>query len=625
MRGRSYALLVALSTARSVGAAEPAASEPAPVQVELTEDATVSYAWDNRDFQPNDVASVVNDKWGVWYNRLHGQVTSGAVRFGMRLDNAWYFTSPDPTATALTLVENRPASPGGLSDPAYFRLKVQQSGEELSNRYINWLYPAKIVVGYDAGDVEGTLGDDYAEFGHGIVLSVRKHDELHSDDTIRGVHAAVRTKLGDTRIRLKAVGGSLNPLRIDEGSGRYLGVDSSVTPGFLKLTEAGMPRAIGTDFAPRGVNCAATTTCTYAPDRVVAGQLALDFGPVELDTQGSVLFRQDPLTPDTVRSATTITSISESAKLTTPDGRGSLGMEGAGQQLSRSDGLNDLPMGYALYLSGSYDLSPVVLLVEARHYRRLFPLLANVSVANAREFSQIAWNAPPTTEAPYVDTEFGSFATCVTGGRARADYALAHGISTFGWFGYYQTFGEIQANDRCETSREFRNDVYDLASGFELRSRDAHARATVTIGARFDDTAEPFDTAVGPTQVYYREIYARYDVVQPIGGPFALELQGWNRRRHETLGPQLTPWWEGENTAGLDWGSAWAFAFGTEYNTDVKPPTTYFNGGARYRPTPDSSIGVFVGQRRGALRCVGGVCRVVPGFEGVRVDASVRF
>jgi hypothetical protein len=432
-------------------------------------------------------------------------------------------------------------------------------------------------------------------------------------------------KLGDTRLKLTAVGGSLNPLRIDEGTGRYLGVDSSVTPGFLALTEAGMPRAIGTDFAPRGVNCQSTATCTYAPDRVIAAQLALDFGVIELATQGSVLLRQAPLTPDTVRSANSIATVSESASLTTPDGRGSLSLEGAGQQLSRNDGLDDLPLGYALYGSGSYDLSPVVLLVEARHYRRLFPLYANVSVANAREFSQVAWNAPPTTEAPYIDTEFANFSTCVTGGRARADYALVPGISAFGWLGYWQTFGEIQPNDRCETGSQFRNDVVDLASGFELRSRDKRSRATLTVGARFDDAAEPFETPAGPTSVYYREGYFRYDAVKALGGPFALELQGWNRRRHETLGPQQTPWYEGENTLGLDWGSAWAFAFGTEYNTDVKPPTTYFNGNVRYRPTPDSSIGLFVGQRRGALRCVGGVCRVVPGFEGVRLDASVRF
>ena len=33
----------------------------------------------------------------------------------------------------------------------------------------------------------------------------------------------------------------MNPLRIDPASGRYLGVDSSVTPGFVSVLEAGIP------------------------------------------------------------------------------------------------------------------------------------------------------------------------------------------------------------------------------------------------------------------------------------------------------------------------------------------------------------------------------------------------
>jgi len=625
MRAFRSALAATLLVGGAVRAEGNAPRDAAPPEVELIEDATLSYAWKNRDFSPNDLSTVVNDNWGVWYNRLHGQVTSGNLRFGVRMDNAWYFTSPDPTAAAIDLTEHRAPAPGQLTPPAYFRLKEQQTGEELSNRYINWIYPAKIFVSYTTPEVEATVGDVYAEFGHGLVLSVRKHDELRSDDTVRGLRASAKAKLGSTRVKLTAVGGGLNPLRIDEGSGRYLGVDSSVTPGFLKVTEAGMPRAIATDFAPRGTNCAQTPTCTYAPDRVLAAQLELDFGHVALDTQVSALFRQAALSPDSVRSASTITTFSESATLTTSDGRGSLSLEGAGQKLARSDELEELPLGYALYASGSYDLSPVVLLVEARHYRRLFPLYANVNVANAREFSQVAWNAPPTTEAPYVDTEFGNFATCVSGGRARADYGLARGITAFGWLGYWQSFSEIQPNDRCDTGSRFRSDVSDLASGFDLRTRDSHSRATVTVGARFDDAAEPLVTSLGPTRVYYREVYARYDAVAALSGPWALELQGWNRRRHETIGPQLTPWYEGENAAGLDYGAAWAFIFGTEYNTDVAPPTTYFNGSVRYKPTSDSSIGLFVGQRRSALRCVGGVCRVVPGFEGVRLDASVRF
>ena len=86
-------------------------------------------------------------------------MTSGALRFGFRLDNAYYFASPDPTAAALTLTERRPPDArASCRHRTYFRLKEQQAGAELSNRYINWIYPAKIYLGYSKGDVDVTLG-----------------------------------------------------------------------------------------------------------------------------------------------------------------------------------------------------------------------------------------------------------------------------------------------------------------------------------------------------------------------------------------------------------------------------------------------------------------------------------
>jgi hypothetical protein len=607
------------------GAAEDTDGAP-PVSIELTDATTLIYGWKNRDFASGDVTTVTNDNWGVWYNRLHAQVTSGAFRFGFRIDNAWFYRSPDPTEGALELVEGRPPAPGQSPPAVYFRQKEQEVGAELSNRYINWVYPAKIYASYTERDYDVTLGDVYAELGHGMVLSARKRDELSSDDTVRGARAGGLLRLGDARVRLTALGGSLNPLRMDEGSGRYLGVDSTVTHGLLALTEAGMPRAVGGDFVTRGPDCATTSTCTYAPDRVAAMELSADLGHVTLGTQGSFLLRQMALHPDAVRAATEITTLGQSATLATTDGRGALGVQAVEQKLNYDNPALSMPAGYGVYASGTYDLSPFVLLVEGRHYRRLFPLYANINIDSAREFSQVAWSAPPTTEAEYIDTEFNNFATCVSGGRARGDYAISKGVTAFGWFGYWQTFAEVATNERCVTAHHLRNDVYDLAAGFELRPNDARSRATFTLGARFDDSAEPQPlVGGGTTRLFYREVYARYDVIQALGGPFALELHGWNRYRHEPQGPQVPPWWEGENTAGIDYGEAWAFAFGTEYNTDIRPPTTYFNGSVRFKPTSDSSIGLFVGQRRSALRCVGGVCRVVPGLEGVRVDASVRF
>jgi hypothetical protein len=37
------------------------------------------------------------------------------------------------------------------------------------------------------------------------------------------------------------------------------------------------------------------------------------------------------------------------------------------------------------------------------------------------------------------------------------------------------------------------------------------------------------------------------------------------------------------------------------------------------------TVNLFVGQRRGGIRCVSGVCRPFPPFEGVKLELSSRF
>jgi len=627
----SFSLLAA-EPARSAEPAKAADDEPPRTRVEITDALTVLYAGDNRDFRPSAVATVVNDDWGVLYNRLHAELDHGDFRFGFRIDNAWFYASPDPTTAALELVENRPDGPANLPDPVYFRAKVNEAGQELSNRYINWIYPAKYHAGWSTRDLEVTVGDLYAELGHGLVLSMRKRDELASDDTIRGGRANGRLKTGDVTLGLALLGGSANPLRIDEASGRYLGVHSSVTPGFLAVTEAGMPRAIETDFAPDTGDCATMLTCSYAPDRIAAGQFSFELGKMRLATQGSLLVRQDALSPDLVRSARRIVTASQSVETSSKGGAVSAYIEAAGQKLSDIGGNSgdaaarpEIDAGLALFGSATIVEAPWVFSLEAKHYRRFFPLYANVSTARAREFSTIAWSAPPTGEAPYIDTEFEGFNTCVTGARLRTDSELARGISAFGWLGYWQTFAERGVNERCDTGDEHQNDVFDLASGFELTSRDLGSRGTVTVGSRFDDTKTEIVTPEGVTTSFYRELYARYNVVKSLGGPYALELDGVHRLRHRALGGPGEPWWEGEHVTALDIGPRWSIGAGIEYDTDPRVPDLYFNLVGRFRPIPDASVSVFVGQRRGTLRCEGGVCREVPPFEGARLDGSVRF
>jgi hypothetical protein len=265
--------------------------------------------------------------------------------------------------------------------------------------------------------------------------------------------------------------------------------------------------------------------------------------------------------------------------------------------------------------------------LEGKHYRRFFPLQANLDVGRAREFSLVQYNAPPTTGAFWLDTEFEGFNTCVSGGRARADVQVGKDESLFAWVGRYYSWNESVSNEECRVTSDNKNSVWDFATGMELDSQQRRSRANTVVGSRFDDTSRELDDPLsgGPTHVFYREVYVRYDIIRYLGGPFSLQSQGWHRRRHQTLGGPNDSWLEGRHLTALQWAPHWSFGFGFEYDQNPQFPDTYFNGQVTYNIDSASNVSLFAGQRRGGLRCVSGVCRVFPPFEGVRADATVRF
>jgi len=615
-----------LGMAPKLSALEPVDVFGAPVAFDITNTSTLSYNGNNRDTRPNQVSTLANDNWGLFYNRFNVLANGGAWQAGLRLDNAWFFDSPNATQIALDLTAARPPTSGGAPAPVYFRQKLQEAGVELSNRYINWMYPAKYYFTYTSTALELGVGDVYVAFGRGLVLSLRKLDELASDTTLRGARVTARVKTDQVSLRATAVAGSLNPLRIDPASGRYLGVDSSVTPGFVTLTEAGMPRAVATDFVPDTGNCESFATCSYAPDRIFGGQLELSHKSAKFAVQASQLLRSTPLANDVVRSADRISTGSASFELADLGGHGGAYLELALQDLHHADSSTPkLALGQAAYLSVNVLAGPLTLLFEGKHYRRFFPLLANISPLRAREFSMLAASAPPTTEALFVDTAFEGFNTCVSGGRLRADLALSRVVSVYSWAGYYQSFAESLANESCEVSKNTRNSILDTAVGSELRSRDRRSKADISVGSRVDDSDRALLTDHGETHAFYREVYTRHTVTWHLGGPYSVELQGWHRRRHQTLGGPGVAWNEGDELIGFDYAPHWSIAMGFSYDTNPAVPPTYVNGQIGYRISSDSSISLFAGQRRGALRCVGGVCRVFPPFEGAALDLTLRF
>jgi Family of unknown function (DUF6029) len=601
-------------------ALEPGKLAGEPVRVDVTESSSVYYNFDNRDSRPNQVATRANDDFGLVYNRLSAQATRGNFSLGARVDNVWFYASPNATRLALDLT-NESARDNAAG---YFRNKLDEAGLELSNRFIDWVYPSKYYLTYSRAGLEATLGDASAQLGRGIVLSVRKRDELGSDTTIRGARLTL-SRPGPVGLKLTALGGELNPLRIDEASGRYLGVYGS-KDALASVTEAGMPRAIATDFAPLTGDCQTSATCGYAPDRIAAGQVELSGERWKLATQGSALFRDAPLSEDIVRTAGRVLTLSESLELTRVLPDLSLYGELAFQHLGERGQTTSIAPGYGFYGTASYTPKDVALTLEARHYRRLFPLSGNVKLSRAREFSSLSYNQVPTTELEDNDTQFERMNTCVTGARLRGIFTLRRGVRALGSLSHYVTYAESGANETCRISSEQLNRVYDVSSGFALDSQDRRKHAELTLGGRVDRAERELVLPGGSiSHLFYTEGYLRHVFELPISDDLSVSLTGRHRRRAQAEGGPGVPWSEGEEVLGLEWAEHSSIGLGAEYDTRPGVPHRYFNVELSHRPTPATRIALFAGQRRGALRCVGGICRLYPPFEGVRLDVALRF
>jgi hypothetical protein len=191
--------------------------------------------------------------------------------------------------------------------------------------------------------------------------------------------------------------------------------------------------------------------------------------------------------------------------------------------------------------------------------------------------------------------------------------------------GHYRSFSESASDAECDTAASRENRIWDLAVGIDARPAHGRARYDLTSGTRFDDTERELSGPDGPTRVFYRELFLRYDVSEPLGEQFTLELQGVHRRRRETVGGPAEAWLEGQHSTAIDWGQRLSVALGVEYDSRPDVPHGYLNAMLSYRPSSAVSLSLFAGQRRGALRCVGGVCRIYPPFEGLRLDATLRY
>ncbi len=591
----------------------------------ITETSVFNYRFDNRD---NDR---LNDRYFEWLNRLNIQATRERTAAAVRIDSAAYAKKPDPNE--LGRDDAREAAQQGQlvgeTEAEFARRRTLTYGRQLSSRYINTVYPSKLFVSHREGPADVTVGDFYAQLGKGLVLSMRKVDELGTDTTIRGGKLEVRPDIGRGRkLSVVLLAGQSNPIRVDEVTGKRLTQRAS-----LVFVAAPTPNATFYDPAP---------ATTFAPDtiyggRVEGGSTHVLFGLMGAGVHRARLDSNRGASANPARNAGELSVVGASLSAPNLGGHGSAYVEFAAQsmrapiddadrQLSRSSG------GTGLYVHANAFDGPLTLTFEGKRYDRFFPMTAN---ATDGTFAQLQYNAPPTTELITNDTQYDAFNTCVTGGRARADFrGNAHAL-VYGSVGRYVTFGErssrcgedidADTGQRVGKGRKTRNDVWDSYIGVEVYFEENRTHAYVQSGLRTDDTpdAEQYD-GTGPSTTYYREHWVRWNLVKKLSGSLSLAAAGVYRSRHKPL-QTPRPWREFENYVSLIYSPWLTLAFGYEATTVKGTREDFYNGLVQVRLSTDKIVRLYVGQSRQGLRCVSGVCRIFPAYEGAKLEAVLRF
>lgn len=621
--------LVATTSARA-HAADVGRVDGAPVRVDVTETALLNWHGDNRNGLRR-----IDDNYGEWINRLNVLVAWRAWQLGIRLDTVVYANAPTRSEFE--------------GNPDYSTAEQNDAIRQLPYRYRNTflvqgnfhphprdpsVWPSKIFLSYVKPDVEVTLGDAYVAFGRGLVLNIRKFDEIGADTTLQGGKIIYRLK----PFTLTGVAGLSNPTRVDDATGFKLQDANDV------CTDGQLPP----ETPPYPANCGKTVypyRQTWSRDMIVGARAEARAGASTFGIHVSDVHRRQDLQisgdPTFVKD---VSAYGANVSIPKLSDRVPLNIYGevAVQNRAPFDSNEKTTHGYAAYGALSLTTGPVTTSFEGKHYRDYYPVKLNADPSLYGAFTGVQYTANPTVELITQDSL--TYNSCTTGGRVRSDVHLAEGYTVFvsgAFFENWQlecgagpTLGLTETHDTVD-----RHDIFDAYTGFDLRSQTESTWLTVMIGTRKEARA------IGPD--YYREGWIQLNGSKALGGLWSVEVDAWHRNRYQNL----EQWREGQTYLGLKFASKRSIVIGHEYTTrksqiptngdiaswngsflnGLRGLTTpggiqhYINIGGQLKFTDDIMLRFMVGQQRGALKCVNGVCRFFPPFEGVRTEFIVRY
>lgn len=554
-----------------------------PVQWDLTLDTTTRWQLDDGNVTGPDDRNwdPVAEDFRDWTATIGGSIRWQQFQASVRIDTAVYGNESVAADNASQIVKSAAA-----------------------DRYRDTIRLEYISGVYAKGKDSVTLGDFYVTLGRGMILAVRKVSDVGVDNKLRGAMFRLNP-VGD--LTLQAFGGVLNIKNFEPGTGYAYDEEDDLVGGARAEYGFGKYLRLG-----------------------VHGMTYQRFGLEGNDENENYGY-------------------GGTIELPRPVPWASVYLEAGG--LSRSlveDGTPTERSGYGLYGSTNLYVGPVTVLIEGKLYDDLFQLLpgARLTSVDGRQLINRLQEPPTAEPAQSIILTNRS----VGGGRARVDYRISSSVVPYVSFGRFRDFDATVPSD-----------ITSVFAGSRFHWEEGHA--SVTGGFR-GDYLDQSDLPIGDQfdePLLTRDVHWIADVSQKLFGDYTMELFASGRYAAEQAGSvpcsaadalpsdqvcdvsdatgagivrtpdgrqvrALTDWVEGRVALSFlstdGWSVTGAWEFYTKSPENFRPH--YFSIGGQWEFIEGSVIRALVGQERAGLKCSGGACRFFPGFEGGRLELSMR-
>jgi hypothetical protein len=562
----------------SVGMAlaeEPAEEGSGGVTLTFNEDFELRYWLREQRLPAPDDVPIFNYVEQV--NRLNGTAQTGKWTFAVQVDEVALFADRYYLDEVLYLENDLTAEglptvfPGRLADTAYLNVeKLRVTFED------------------DWGSI--SLGDSYVAFGRGAALNLNRNVDIDIDTSIQGAKALLRPGSFDITL----VAGQANRQQVFQDNPNGLspfGTGSLIQGDFRHLIAGARAELFGLGPANLGAH---GVIYDFVDDPGFPA--SLEPGPLDVAVAGA--------TAELIGVAGLDTFAEADLYSFGPDMPSPLGEDAPG-------------LGHALYVSTSGYPGPFVVLLEGKRYYQaervnslLTPELYEVAIA-------------PTLEYERVITEDSSAtlnSSDVWGGRVQVDWAAVPGkLVPYVAVGVFRDLelGGLHFNDAPET-------VVHPMGGLEWI--DGEFGLLANGGVRTDDR-DGADTGAD------QQIHGDLSLNFPLPGELIAYVSAQAERFHWGVNPlQQEDYFETETGYTLTWKSKVSVTAFLDYTTNPLVNTTgnvseplYLAGELQIKPVPAWTLKAFAGAQKAGIRCSGGQCRQLPGFEGFRVSAVGSF